>query len=444
MNNPNRLLSTVAKSPILWGCLASAAFYSIYHLGPLKQIAYIDSYMVMCFTGHPIEYTTTTMFFIGLAAIVFKALDLTGRSPRLGVSNLLLGPIPRGGQPISDCELLLDRLDQLAGPRRNSPLVQRLRAAIEWAWRRNSAEGLDEELKYLADQDADRLYESYALFRVVIWAIPILGFLGTVVGIAMAIADLRPNAIEESLPAMIAALSVAFGTTNQSLTLSIILMFGKFLVGQGETRQLAQVDRWTDDEMLGRFEVASAGPDGQLAAVRHMSETLLHASEELVRRQAELWQESMQASERRWARMAETGGRQLESGLGVALAQSLKLHAEGLANAEQAAAAQNRKHWDQVQRALVQGAEATAALQEAVHEQAGVLCRTVEATGQVAKLEEALNRNLAALAGSKHFEQTVMSLAAAIHLLNSRLGEGPFGVATVHLESKKKQPGQAA
>ncbi|MCX7428308.1 MAG: MotA/TolQ/ExbB proton channel family protein [Planctomycetia bacterium] len=444
MSNPNRIIPIIAKSPILWGCLASAGFYTIYHLSPLKQISYIDSYMVMCFTGHPIEYTTTTMFFIGLAALVFKALDLTGQSPRPGASNLLLGPIPRGGQPVSACESLLARLNELSGLRQNRPLVHRLREMLERVRRCNSAEGLDEELKYLADRDADRLYESYALFRVVIWAIPILGFLGTVVGIAMAIANLKPNAIEESLPAMIAALSVAFGTTNQSLTLSIILMFGKFVVGLGETRLMTQVDRRTDDELLGRFEVVSSGPDGQLAAVRRMSETLLQASEELVRRQAELWQESIQASERRWVRMGESAEKQLETALAGALTQGLKLHAENLAKTEQAAAAQNHKHWDQVQRALVQGAEATAAIQEAVNQQAGVLCRTVEATGQVAKLEETLNRNLATLAGSKHFEQTVMSLAAAIHLLNARLGESPIGIATVHLESKKKQPGQAA
>jgi hypothetical protein len=444
VSNPNRIIPIIAKSPILWGCLASAGFYTIYHLSPLKQIPYIDSYMVMCFTGHPIEYTTTTMFFIGLAALVFKALDLTGQSPRPGVSNLLLGPIPRGGQPVSACESLLARLNELPGLRQNSPLVHRLREMLERVRRCNSAEGLDEELKYLADRDADRLFESYALFRVVIWAIPILGFLGTVVGIAMAIANLKPSAIEESLPAMIAALSVAFGTTNQSLTLSIILMFGKFVVGLGETRLMTQVDRRTDDELLGRFEVVSSGPDGQLAAVRRMSETLLQASEELVRRQAELWQESIQASERRWGRMGESAEKQLETALAGALTQGLKLHAESLAKTEQAAAAQNHKHWDQVQRALVQGAEATAAIQEAVNQQAGILCRTVEATGQVAKLEETLNRNLATLAGSKHFEQTVMSLAAAIHLLNARLGDSPIGIATVHLESKKKQPGQAA
>jgi hypothetical protein len=36
-------------------------------------------------------------------------------------------------------------------------------------------------------------------------------------------------------------------------------------------------------------------------------------------------------------------------------------------------------------------------------------------------LEQKLNDNLQALAGSKNFEDTVMSLAATIHLLNSRL-----------------------
>ena len=39
--------------------------------------------------------------------------------------------------------------------------------------------------------------------------------------------------------------------------------------------------------------------------------------------------------------------------------------------------------------------------------QAEVLQRAVEASGEVRSLEDALNRNLATLAGAKHFEQTV-------------------------------------
>ena len=57
--------------------------------------------------------------------------------------------------------------------------------------------------------------------------------------------------------------------------------------------------------------------------------------------------------------------------------------------------------------------------------QGEVMTRAVEATGEVIKLEKALNDNLQALAGAKNFEETVMSLAAAIHLLNSRLTRTP-------------------
>jgi hypothetical protein len=62
------------------------------------------------------------------------------------------------------------------------------------------------------------------------------------------------------------------------------------------------------------------------------------------------------------------------------------------------------------------------AQQLALLRQGEVMSRAVEATGDVMKLEQALNENLRALAGSKNFEDTVMSLAAAIHLLNTRLG----------------------
>jgi hypothetical protein len=57
-------------------------------------------------------------------------------------------------------------------------------------------------------------------------------------------------------------------------------------------------------------------------------------------------------------------------------------------------------------------------------------------------LEKALNQNLAALAGSKNFEDTVMSLSAAIHLLNTRLGKPG---ETTHVDLRAPQvKGRAA
>ncbi len=75
--------------------------------------------------------------------------------------------------------------------------------------------------------------------------------------------------------------------------------------------------------------------------------------------------------------------------------------------------------------------------------QGEIMLSVVQATGDVIKLEKSLNENLRALAGSKNFEDTVMSLSAAIHLLNSRLGHASGDSRKVELEKGNSQ-GRAA
>ena len=76
----------------------------------------------------------------------------------------------------------------------------------------------------------------------------------------------------------------------------------------------------------------------------------------------------------------------------------------------------------EMQTALVESAGTAVAQQEQLIHQGEVLLRVVEATGQVRRLEEALNSNLASLAGSHHFEETVVGLSAALQLLSANLG----------------------
>jgi hypothetical protein len=52
-------------------------------------------------------------------------------------------------------------------------------------------------------------------------------------------------------------------------------------------------------------------------------------------------------------------------------------------------------------------------------------------------LEKTLNDNLQALSNSGNFEQTVMSLSAAIHLLSARLGHLPDNARGVDLKTGK-------
>ncbi len=249
----------------------------------------------------------------------------------------------------------------------------------------------------------------------------------------MALNGVDLQAPDQSMARVLTGLGLKFDTTALALTLAMLLMFAHFRVSRSEMALMERIDQQVARELAGFFPRVPAGPDGQAAAMRRMADTMIHATERLVKRQAELWQHSMEAAQGRWSSLAEDAGAQL----GTALAESLKLHAREVAAAEQTAADRNRQQWSELQRVLSENVQAVAAAQEALVRRVEVLHQAAEATAQVTRLEEALNRNLASLAGAKNFEETVMSLAAAIHLLTARLTETPAS-PKVRLESPRR------
>jgi hypothetical protein len=56
-----------------------------------------------------------------------------------------------------------------------------------------------------------------------------------------------------------------------------------------------------------------------------------------------------------------------------------------------------------------------------MNQQSELLGRVVEATGEVASLEQALNSNLNQLQETRQFEDAVISLSAAIQILSTRI-----------------------
>jgi hypothetical protein len=388
------------------------------------------------FTHHPVEYMETVLFGIGLAALVLKMMEIAGQWP--AVRQSLLGPVKQGYEPVNQvCQELLQRLHRLPAPRRFGYFPRRLQAAVEHVFRKGSATDLDDELKYLADVDATQQHNSYALFRVIIWAIPILGFLGTVIGITMALNGVRTDAIEQSMNDVVTGLGVKFDTTALALSMSIVLMFLHFFVDRWENSLLEEVDRRTQRELDGRFPQAAPAGEGAGAVLRQMTDAVVLAIERMVQRQTEVWQASMDAAATRWARIAQTAGSQVQESVAQGLAEGLRQHAEQLTAAEEAAGADHRQRWEKIHQGLAENLAALAALQDGMNRQADVLGRAIEASGDVTRLQDALNHNLSALAGSKHIEQSVLGLAAAIHLLNSRLTDSPGDASAIQLETTR-------
>lgn len=415
MNKFNRLLSSITLSPLLWGVAAAVLFYMPIHSGQWDN-PFVQRY----FAGHWVEYVSTTLFFVGVAAVVLRMLATQAQRPLL--DRPLLDAIPPGGQPVTACDVLLARLEALSGAVQDTYLVRRLREALEYVYRKGSADALDDELRSLADLDIARMHAGYSFARIVIWAIPILGFLGTVIGITEAVAGLSPQALEDSLPSVTAGLGVAFDTTTLSLALSMVLMFCLHTAERFESQLVADVDSRVAAEMVGRFQPSiNAASDPQVAVIRRIAEEVVRSSDNIVARQAELWQATFTQMQQQWQSWSQTAAAQLEA----SLAKTMQDHAKTVAASADGSSSKMLDKWSQVQQALLQSAEAVTLQQRELVKQGEVLSQVVSATGQVEKLESELNRNLNTLAGAKNFEQTVLSLGAAIQLLNAKLGALP-------------------
>jgi biopolymer transport protein ExbB/TolQ len=505
------------KQPLVWGSLASLAFYAALHQG------WIESQLVRRYTAsHEIEYVTVILFFIGLAALVLRLMSNFGQ--HASFNQELLDPFPPGGQPVEDVQHLLDGLADLPEVIQRSYLVQRLGEALRFVRAKGSADSLDEQLHHLEEADAVRMSSGYGMVRIVIWAIPILGFLGTVVGITMAIAGLKADSLENSLTEVTSQLALAFDTTALSLALSMVLMFLKFFSERVEDQLLAKVDARVSAEMVGRFQATDAYTDPNVATIRKMSLQVVQAVENMAARQAQVWKQTIDESHEQWAEVTAAAGQILENSLANVMRQNydqhaqklnegalehaqrlnagaqqtvsqmregleklaellveaLHQHGESLARSETELAQENRRHLCEVEaalgeamvlsadrqeklirqseqmvqelqhalgqstitaadrhehllrhseqllnemrQALSDSAGATLEQQQQLVKQGEVLLKVVEATGQVQRLEDALNHNLASLGRAHHFEETLMSLSAAVQLLSARLG----------------------
>ncbi|HJQ78453.1 MAG TPA: MotA/TolQ/ExbB proton channel family protein, partial [Lacipirellulaceae bacterium] len=217
------------RQPLVWGLVVGTWFYALLYQGVIDSPK-LWRYMA----GHWVEVVEGAFFFVGMAMLVLRLVEIAGQ--RKSDALTTLGAVPPGGQRVEDCEGLLAKLEKLPARIQQSYLARRLREAVEFVRRKGSADSLDVQLRHLEELDAVNMHSAYATLRIIIWAIPILGFLGTVIGITVAIASLSPTALEQSMSDVTKGLGVAFDTTAQALALTMILMFTKALVEKAESR----------------------------------------------------------------------------------------------------------------------------------------------------------------------------------------------------------------
>lgn len=405
------------KSPILWGSIATVVFYAAIPFSPIWR-AEITRY----FAGHWIEYVTSWLSIIGLAILTQKALRLSAESQATrwsGWTDLEMMPL---GDVSLTAKLLKDKVRDTPSGWRTTHIAKRIQEVCTYLLGRRSAKGLEEHLRYLGELAAGDLHSSYSLVRTVTWAVPILGFLGTVVGITDAIANLTPEQMEKSLSSVTAGLGTAFDTTALSLGWSMVIVFTTFFIERKEQNILGAVEEFGTRRlgMLFAEEPTIASP--LIAAESKAAELLLKNAEMLVNSQMSLWKDSLETMRQRWTQSLEQQQRQIEKALQLGLTQTLEHHVQELAEVRA-----NERHLEafgqtvQAWQQNLQSVQATSqTLVTELNSQGRLLLKITEQEAGLQQLQAQLNTNLQAIRNAAAFEETLHTLNAAVHLLTNR------------------------
>jgi biopolymer transport protein ExbB/TolQ len=422
--------SFVTLAAFLFGVPAAAGILVLVQNGPLADTT-LHRYL-----SHPVEGVELLLFCCALGALLAKV--CRGVAERIAFRGALLPPWD--GEPVPPAEAgpLLKNLRRLGRRRQRSSLGRRVAAVLDFVEGRRSAADLDDHMRTLADNDAMALEGSYALVRFITWAIPILGFLGTVLGITASIAGVTPDVLEKNLSQVTDGLALAFDATAVALALTMGTMFLTFLTERFEEGVLHAVDQFVDEHLAHRFE-RSGSEAGELgAALRQQTQGLLRVSEQLVQRQAELWSQTLAEAQQRWAAAGQLQQEAVTAALEQALERTLESHALRLAALEEQTTRHGAALLDRLAAlagAVQQGARdqqaALAELARGVAAQTEALARLDGEGAHLLRLQETLAQNLTLLAGAGAFDQAVSSLTAAIHLLTARVapGSAPGGPA---------------
>ena len=398
------------RSPLLWGTGVAFCFFSLVQRGVIR-----DEYVVRYLAGHWVEYIEVGLFCIGLSSLAMKLLSTIRQKKSL--ADCSLPAAPSGGQHPSEADGLQRQvLGPLTGERAYLP--KRLRDGLDFVIRTGKADDLEDHLKYLADVDGARAHASYGLVRFIVWAIPIMGFLGTVIGITVAIANLSPTELE-NISGVVAGLGTAFDTTATALGLSMVLMFTQFVIERIEQGLLDQVDEQAWDSLAGRFQTDGIA-DGSALAVARLGDAVGKSSARLIEAQTQSWQELQGVASNSLESMFGGLGERLQETLSGSLDETLGSWKESLVEAHRVLANERDGRWENAGQTMADAAIAFEKQQVAVATQSAALEKVVAMLREIVSMEQKLESNLNAVTASGRFEEAIISLSAATQLLAAR------------------------
>ncbi|UCC55405.1 MAG: MotA/TolQ/ExbB proton channel family protein [Gammaproteobacteria bacterium] len=200
------------------------------------------------------DYEQETCFVLMLWA--FSILGYKGRAvyhqQKLLEHDLLQLPenLPIGSE---DTRSLVERIRSLPGRMQNWLLPRALLTAIERFSATQNVQNVSTAARDVCSSEGERLESELSIIRYIAWAIPSVGFIGTVRGIGDALGQAH-RAVAGDITGVTASLGVAFNSTFIALVISIVLMFFVHQLQLMQERLVLDSERYVDSWLVRRLK----------------------------------------------------------------------------------------------------------------------------------------------------------------------------------------------
>ena len=219
---------------VLIGAATTVLFYGL--LLSVDQIPQVEAFVAMFTQRGPVPYVICFFSFWSLAMLLLKSRKLALQARALEHKivpedhDFVLEP--------ATVDLVMGQLRAVADDPRHFILYNRIVIALSNLKNLRRVSDVDEILNSQAAHDESAMETSYSLLNGFVWAIPVLGFIGTVLGLSEAIGKFgtvlratdQLSEIKQSLEGVAGGLSTAFETTLEALVAALMIqLFLTFL-----------------------------------------------------------------------------------------------------------------------------------------------------------------------------------------------------------------------
>ncbi|MBI9080879.1 MAG: MotA/TolQ/ExbB proton channel family protein [Pseudodesulfovibrio sp.] len=156
-----------------------------------------------------------------------------------------------GGTDVSQKDIL-DGLDSLPKNLRDTALLSVLRAGLRRYLITGNVQNAADAIESGVEAFGSRIDAENSMIRYIIWAIPSIGFLGTVRGIGEALSQAN-QALSGDIGGMTGSLGVAFNSTLVALLISIVLMFMLHQLQRLQDGLLVDTQSYCEEILLNRI-----------------------------------------------------------------------------------------------------------------------------------------------------------------------------------------------